>query len=330
MPTNKEKETPFFSVVIPVYNGSNYLQGAIESVLQQSFSDFEVVVINDGSNDQNKTENICLSFGSRINYFRKENGGVASALNEGLKRSKGKYFIWLSHDDLLTPDRLEKDHHFISTHDDVDVIGTNFKSIDAENNIVNTFTYPPHLSLISKCRQVFELNMLFFCALTIKKTCFAKVGNFNEANRYSQDVEMALLLVKNFSVFIASHFGVLARDHEQRDSYKPGVTESSHAFLTRFIHERLDLEDFARVNESLSKRHAYLSQLYYGFSDLVSARKQFELSLAMQSPDDKYWMIASAFNERPLMFNLLSSFYYKIMLFLLKLQVKLSLKKSKS
>ncbi len=75
---------PNVSIVIPVYNGANFLAEAIDSALMQSYNNIEVIVVNDGSCDDGKTEAIANSYGNRIRYFHKENGGVATALNLGI------------------------------------------------------------------------------------------------------------------------------------------------------------------------------------------------------------------------------------------------------
>ena len=76
---------PLVSIVMPVYNGSNYMREAIDSALAQTYSNIEVIVVNDGSNDDGKTDAIAKEYGDRIRYFIKENGGCASALNLGIK-----------------------------------------------------------------------------------------------------------------------------------------------------------------------------------------------------------------------------------------------------
>ncbi|MDD1681509.1 MAG: glycosyltransferase, partial [Methanoregula sp.] len=73
--------TPKVSIIIPVYNGSNYLREAVDSALAQTYPNTEVIVVNDGSDDEGRTEAVAHSFGGRIRYFSKENGGVSSALN---------------------------------------------------------------------------------------------------------------------------------------------------------------------------------------------------------------------------------------------------------
>ncbi|MDD4547058.1 MAG: glycosyltransferase family A protein, partial [Oscillospiraceae bacterium] len=94
---------PLVSIVIPVYNGSNYLAEAVDSALAQTYKNIEIVVVNDGSNDEGATEKVAKSYGDKIRYFSKENGGVSSALNLGIENMKGDYFSWLSHDDLYKP-----------------------------------------------------------------------------------------------------------------------------------------------------------------------------------------------------------------------------------
>src|SRR6185436_20245230 len=97
---------PKVSIVIPVYNGSNYLRTAVESALAQTYSNIEIIVVNDGSTDDGDTEAIALSYGGRIKYYCKPNGHVASALNFGIRHMSGEYFSWLSHDDLYKSDKI--------------------------------------------------------------------------------------------------------------------------------------------------------------------------------------------------------------------------------
>ena len=94
------------SIIIPVYNGENYIREAIDSALSQTYKNIEIIVVNDGSKDN--TDEICKSYGKKIKYIKKENGGVATALNTGIKAAKGQYIAWLSHDDLYKENRIEK------------------------------------------------------------------------------------------------------------------------------------------------------------------------------------------------------------------------------
>ncbi len=100
------EQPPRVSIIIPVYNGADYLREAIESALTQSYSNCEVIVVNDGSADNGETNAIARAYGERIRYFQKENGGAASALNYGVRQMTGEFFAWLSHDDLYLPDKI--------------------------------------------------------------------------------------------------------------------------------------------------------------------------------------------------------------------------------
>ncbi len=86
---------PLVSIVIPVHNGSNYLNQAIDSALNQTYQRCEVLVINDGSSDGGKSEQIAKSYGDKVRYYAKENGGVSTALNLGIEKMRGSYFSWL-------------------------------------------------------------------------------------------------------------------------------------------------------------------------------------------------------------------------------------------
>ena len=113
--TFKNKYLPKVSIIIPVYNGEKYVKAAIKSALNQSYKNIEVIVINDGSTDN--TEKILKTFGDKIKYFNKENGGVSSALNLGIKKMKGDYFSWLSHDDLYKKNKIKKQIEYIQSKD---------------------------------------------------------------------------------------------------------------------------------------------------------------------------------------------------------------------
>ena len=113
--TNHTKKV---SIIIPVYNGANFLAEAIDSALSQTYGNLEIIVVNDGSNDDGATEAIAKSYGTRITYFLKTNGGVASALNHGIQRMAGDYFSWLSHDDLYESTKIDEEIKFLLAQPD--------------------------------------------------------------------------------------------------------------------------------------------------------------------------------------------------------------------
>ena len=104
---------PLVTIVIPVYNGANYLNESISSALEQTYKNIEIIVVNDGSTDDGETEKIALSYGDKIKYLSKPNGGVSSALNLCIENMKGEWLSWLSHDDLYYPTKVEEEVNYV-------------------------------------------------------------------------------------------------------------------------------------------------------------------------------------------------------------------------
>ena len=102
-------KTETISIIVPIYNAENYLKSCLDSVLSQTFKDFEVLLVNDGSTDSSAT--LCQAYAerdSRFRYFEKENGGLSDARNYGLDRAQGAYITFLDADDFLFENYLEK------------------------------------------------------------------------------------------------------------------------------------------------------------------------------------------------------------------------------
>lgn len=183
------------SIVIPVYNGANYVGEAIDSALAQTYKNIEIIVINDGSTDN--TEEIVASYGSRIRYFRKENGGVSSALNLGISQMTGKWFSWLSHDDLYMPEKIEKQIAAVKELSSKNIDCQKYMfycqggMIDANGN---NKSYAPKIKLEGvysgkeMLKNMFHGCPLGGCGFLIPKSMFYEVGFFDETMRYMQDV----------------------------------------------------------------------------------------------------------------------------------------------
>jgi len=133
---------PKVSVVMPAYNAEKYIEEAIDSILNQTFSDFEFIIINDGSTDQ--TEKIIVSYiDSRIIYLKNEkNSGIVVTLNKGLAVAKGEYIARMDSDDISLPERFEKQVQYMDEYPNVGVLGTGItifgENIPDQNRIFTT------------------------------------------------------------------------------------------------------------------------------------------------------------------------------------------------
>lgn len=115
---------PIVSVVMPVYNGSKYLREAIDSILNQTFTNFELIIVNDGSTDN--SEDIILSYeDQRIRYLKNEqNCGICITLNKGLDNAHGKFIARMDCDDISMPERFAKQVNYLERHQDIGALGT--------------------------------------------------------------------------------------------------------------------------------------------------------------------------------------------------------------
>lgn len=206
------------SIIIPVYNGENYLREAIDSALTQTYENIEVLVVNDGSNDNGATERIALSYGDKIRYFKKENGGVASALNMGIQNMEGEYFSWLSHDDVYYPDKVKKEIEAIeATGDKTTLVQCEYDFYDMATGAKTPSEYHKYYSLEQLSNSVFSVLQIQIhaCGALIHKSHFERVGMFDESIRSVQDIEMWFRLYRNQKILFIPESLYFVREHPE-------------------------------------------------------------------------------------------------------------------
>lgn len=233
---------PKVSIIIPVYNGSNYLRQAIDSVLAQTYQNYEILVVNDGSCDKGRTEEIALSYKDKIRYFYKENGGVSTALNLGIKQMCGEYFLWLSHDDVLKVDALE---NFMKCMQDVSpetIIFGNYDLIDESNSVYNSFDLEAIYSKERLEMSVFPVinGVVNACVTLVHKSHFKRVGMFNERLRITQDNEMWFRMFRSQKTYFCKEILGSKRYHQEQDSATKNVYHDEDEFVYQSI-KRLTL-----------------------------------------------------------------------------------------
>lgn len=209
--------TPLVSIIIPVYNGSNYLGEAIDSALLQTYSNLEVLVINDGSNDLGLTRDLALSYGNKIRYFEKSNGGVSSALNLGIQQMRGSYFSWLSHDDVYLPDKIERQISFVMKNN-VNIVFSNYLFINSLGDKIDRKSLVKEFLEYDLTFQLLIGYPINGCAVLIEKSVFDKVGNFNIDLRYTQDYDFWLRILKYYSFNFLDVVVLKSRIHDSQDS----------------------------------------------------------------------------------------------------------------
>ena len=196
---------PLVSIVIPVYNGANYLKEAIEAALAQTYKNIEILVVNDGSSDDGESAKIALSYGDKIRYFEKPNGGVSTALNLAVENMKGQWFSWLSHDDLYLPDKILRQIEFLNKllakYQDLDldrtVVYCKNYTIDKSGRIIKRkiFMLPEHMDRQHMILAHLKNYRIGGCAVLIPVKAFSEAGQFDVDCRTASDKEYWFRLI---------------------------------------------------------------------------------------------------------------------------------------
>jgi glycosyltransferase involved in cell wall biosynthesis len=206
------------SIIIPVYNGSKFVSEAIQTAIDQSYKDIEIVVVNDGSTDHGLTKKLVQPFLPYIKYFEKKNGGVASALNFGIQQSTGDYISWLSHDDLYHPDKIKDQLSLLEKNNFKGVAVCRAQFIDAKGSLLSVIS-SEFISAVPMV-QVFLSSSIHGCALLIPKKIFNEVGYFNENLKFTQDYDLWFRISEFENFHFQDEILVFSRLHEGQGSRK--------------------------------------------------------------------------------------------------------------
>jgi len=182
------------SIIIPVFNSEKFLEDTVYSALNQTYQEIEVIAVDDGSSD--KSIDILKNFEDKIKIIRKKNGGIASALNEGIKISKGKWIKILGADDVLKNNAIEillKQINELESPEKC-ILYSNYEIIDESGKLIHEYIEPDLNSLAQFERNVVLLDHSIVHPLTslIPISCFEKCGFFNEQLKYVEDYEFWL------------------------------------------------------------------------------------------------------------------------------------------
>ena len=176
------------TVLMPTHNGERYIRTAIDSVLAQTFSDFELLIINDGSTDS--TPDIIRSYNDdRIRVIDNEcNIGITKSLNKGLKKARGEYIARLDDDDMALPERLEKQRKFLNKNKDIALVGSWAEYIDQNGKFMRMRKTPTD-SRVIRYELIFG-NNFYHSALMFRKSAILDIGGYDESFKHAQDYEL--------------------------------------------------------------------------------------------------------------------------------------------
>lgn len=241
---------PFFTVIIPLYNKEKYISGAIESILNQTFTDFELLIVNDCSTD--KSVEIASKFVSeKVHIIHHEkNSGLAATRNTGIKKASSNYVTFLDADDLWRPFFLEKIYNLIQNFPEARIFGTNYEEVwdtTVKNPHNNSDSLPEKfVGYVNFFKINIKQGLYNHGSVCIHKEVYETVGFYNENIQLSQDLD--------FNIRANYHYK-LAYDNSIQMSYfmqtDNQLTRSS--IVNKTIPDYDKYEDWAKTNSDLKK-----------------------------------------------------------------------------
>lgn len=274
---------PTVSVIIPTYNREQLLGRAIQSVLAQTYQDFELIIVDDGSTDN--TERLVKSFNSeKIRYiWHRENKGTSAARNTGIQSAKGDYIALQDSDDEWLPDKLEKQMRaFATAPPEVGIVYSGFHMI-----ITNKRKYKPSPSITPKDGDIFSsiLKGEYLVSpqtTVVKRECFERAGMFDEALSSIEDWELFLRFSKHYQFKYINEPLVLY--YPQPDSMsrnKSATIKVYKLILKRYF------EDIKQDKKLLARHYLRLGHFLYSSGELSQGRGYFAKSIKTHPLDIK-------------------------------------------
>ncbi len=190
------------SVIIPTYNHAQYLRESVNSVLRQTFQDFELIIVDDASQDETKDlVQVWMKNDPRIRYFRHSvNQGPAVALNTGIQNSRGYFITWMGADDRMLPHNLEKKVFFLENYGNVDVVYSDAEIINSQGETLGVLRPYPASDQPQIVEDLFERllrkNFIVASTVMVRKKCLDRFGGFDTNLRYAEDWELWFRLAR--------------------------------------------------------------------------------------------------------------------------------------
>ena len=176
------------SVIITSYNYGGYIEEAISSIFNQSYSDIEIIIVDDGSTD-NTSDIIKTKYADRVHYIYRDNGGAAAARNTGLKYANGEYICFLDADDLLMPNAIEGHLTYLKNNENVDLVCANVQYIGLLSGVARPTIYGKGDRELTYIDMVADNLVGGPHSVMLRRRVFDICGIFNESFRVREDYE---------------------------------------------------------------------------------------------------------------------------------------------
>lgn len=207
---------PKVSVIIPAYNAMSFLPKTLDSVLQQTFTDFEVLIVNDGSSD-NIVQWANSLTDERVKLISQSNQGVSTARNTAISKARGEYIAFLDADDLWQETKIEKQVQFLDNNPTVGLVATWMILIDEQGNLGSEVKLDFKQGNVKK--KLMEVNLISCGSIPmVRCDCFDAVGLFEPNLRFGEDWEMWMRIAEKYNFGLIKELLVYYRQHPKNSS----------------------------------------------------------------------------------------------------------------
>ncbi len=212
---------PKVTVVIPCYNRENYIAETVESVLNQTYKNIELIVVDDGCTDDSR--NVLERYASRICILEhpgRVNKGQSAALNLGIKSSQCDYIAFLDSDDVFAPEKIERQVHYLENNPQYGLVYANGCTIDKDGNIINRIYGDKHREYSDPNRVLLDCYFLLPSNALIRRYVVDKVGFFDESLHSAQDHDFAIRVAEVTRISYLNEELFFYRRHRDSISYR--------------------------------------------------------------------------------------------------------------
>ncbi len=266
---------PKISVIIPTYNRAHIVCETIDSVLAQTYKNYEIIVVDDGSEDN--TKEILKKYGEKIIYIYQKNKGLPAARNTGIKHMKGEYAAFVDSDDLFLPTKLEEQMNVFDQNPEIAVVSTMAELIDDDAH--KLAGYKPQAFNSCDFKGILESNFVVMSSTIVKKNVLLAVDMFDETLKTCEDWDIWIRILAEYKLYYLEKPLLkyrISADAMSKNLLK--IYEGELMMLNKFQKKYNNPEQIKLVDARLQITHYQLAQEYKKKKNFYNAAKHYMIS----------------------------------------------------
>ncbi len=270
------------SVIIPTYNRKSYLLNAIDSVMNQTFKDYEIVVVDDGSTDGTKEALALLVNSNLIKYYYQINGGPSKARNLGIKQAQGEYIAFLDSDDLWLPTKLEAQMEYLRLNPTLKVVHSNIAIIKNGKLDERDLKSRGLLGAGWLFEKILLLKgWILLSTLMVHRTVIEKVGIFDESLGTAEDTNLILRIAKEYEIGFVEEVLVNRLVHDANISLMKPENNGTIDSISKIekLYPELAISNKDLFKQAYEARYFFIAKTYFYLGDYRRTREKYIKSL---------------------------------------------------